>query len=149
MGESECRNSRGKLSHLFKTENKGTPGALEPEEFLKGLVRFGIVGEKELTEHDIIEALLAIDPTFDGRVNLPTLGRAVAVAQGLQKQRAQAAERVKQQHQTKLSNSYSETLPVDVVKVDWQARSLFDFERSFERFRAQQRELLSMHNELP
>lgn len=147
--ESALRENRAKLLHLFRAENRGTPGVLEPEEFLRGLVRMHILGSGECTEHDIIEAMLAIDPTFDGRVNFPPLSRAVAVAQGMQKQQSQATQLMKQQHQTKLSNSYSESLPVDVVKVDWQARSLFDFERSFGKFRAQQKELLSMHNELP
>jgi len=91
----------------------------------------------------------AIDPNFNGRVSLHLLSRAVCSAQGVQRDRAKESAERKQQHQTKISTTYSESLPVDVVKVDWQARSLCDFERAVANFRKQQRDLLASHHELP
>lgn len=121
---------------------------LEPQEFLVGLVRLGIVEDGELSVHDVVQAMTTIDPNFDGRVSLPVLNRAVNAAHKVQGERTQAAQQVERQFQAKLSTSYSESLPVEVVKVDRESRSLFNFERSFEKFRSQQRILLAHHNEL-
>jgi hypothetical protein len=147
--QSVVRNHKGKITTLFKAENKAGPaGVLEPEEFLRGLARLGVVENGEMSVDDLVEALCTIDPNFDGRVNLPVIARAVNAAHQVQGHRTQAAQQVERQHQAKLSTSYSELLPVEVVKVDRESRSLFNFERSFEKFRSQQRVLLAHHNEL-
>jgi hypothetical protein len=143
------RASRGKVTKLFQAENKSGPiGVLEPEEFLTGLVRLGVLEDGEMSVDNIVEAISVIDPNFHGAVSLPVIGRAVAAAHMIEGQRTQAAQQVERQHQAKLSTSYSESLPVEVVKVDRESRSLFNFERSFEKFRNQQRVLLAHHNEL-
>lgn len=150
--QSALRKSCGKISSLFNTENKkfnGTQGVLEPEEFLAGLVRLQVVEDGELTVDAVVEAMTIIDPNFDGRVNLPVISRALTAARKVQGVRTQVAQQEEKQHQAKLSTSYSESLPVEVVKVDRESRSLFNFERSFEKFRNQQRILLAHHNEVP
>lgn len=141
------RMSHGKLSHLFKAVNGGTPGVLEPEEFLEGLVQLGILQKGELALEDILDAMGAIDVGFDGRINFTTLGRAISMTQTVQKQHALDSQRLAQQNQLKIHTTYGESLPVDVVKVDRDSRSLYNFERSFEKFKRQQRELLAQHNE--
>jgi len=150
FGLQSClRTCRGKVTNLFAAENRAGPaGVLEPQEFLAGLVRLGIVDDGELSVHDVIQAMTTIDPNFDGRVNLPVINRAVNAAHKVQGERTQAAQQVERQFQAKLSTSYTESLPVEVVKVDRESRSLFNFERSFEKFRSQQRILLAHHNEL-
>lgn len=144
---SQLQTDRQRISQLFAAENNGAKGVLEPKEFLRGLQRLGIVSE-DATVDEICDAMTVIDPSYDGRVNLPTVGRAVAAANKVQGQRTKASQRMEQQHQAKLQTSYSESLPVEVVKVDRESRSLFNFERSFEKFRSQQRELLAQHNEI-
>jgi len=149
FGLQTClRTCRGKVTNLFAAENKGPAGVLEPQEFLAGLVRLGVVEDGELTVDDIVQAMTSIDPNFDGRVNIPVLNRAVNAAHKVQGQREQASQQLERQHQAKFMSSYSESLPVEVVKVDRESRSLFNFERSFEKFRSQQRVLLAHHNEL-
>lgn len=149
FGLQNClRARRAKLSSLFKPENSGHPGVLEPQEFLRGLERLGILQEGELPLHDIMEAMTTIDPNFDGRVNLPLLNRAIAATTKVQNQRTQATQQLEAQQQAKISHSYSESLPVEVVKVDKDCRSIFNFERAFEKFKNQQRLLLMRHNEL-
>lgn len=150
FGLQSClRTTRGKITNLFQAENRqGPAGVLEPQEFLAGLVRLGVVEDGELSVHDIVHAMGTIDPNFDGRVNLPVIARAVNAAHKVQGQRTQATQQLERQHQAKASMSYSESLPVEVVKVDRESRSLFNFERSFEKFRSQQRVLLAHHNEL-
>jgi len=144
---SQLQTDRQRISQLFEAENSGAKGVLEPKEFLSGLQRLGIVTD-DITVDEICDAMTVIDPSYDGRVNLPTVGRAVAAANKVQGQRTKASQRMHQQHQAKLQTSYSESLPVEVVKVDRESRSLFNFERSFEKFRSQQRELLAQHNEV-
>lgn len=143
------RNCRGKVTNLFQAENRAGPaGVLEPQDFLAGLVRLGVVEDGELSEHDVVQAMTTIDPSFDGRVNLAVINRAVNAAHKVQGERAQASQQLERATQAKQNTSYSESLPVEVVKVDRESRSLFNFERSFEKFRSQQRVLLIHHNEL-
>jgi hypothetical protein len=146
--QNYLRVGRAKITSLFWAENKGHPGVLEPDEFLAGLVRLGVVEEDQVSVSDVVEAMAIIDPNFDGRVNLPIIARAIAADRKVQGDRAQAVQQAERQHQAKIQTSYSESLPVEVVKVDRESRSLFNFERSFEKFRHQQRILLAHHNEL-
>jgi len=154
FGLQSClRNSRGKVTSLFQAENRSVPsglpqGVLEPEEFLAGLVRLGVVEDGELSVDYVVEAMSTIDPNFDGRVNLPVIARAVNAAHKVQGQRMQAAQQVERQQVDMLRCHYAESLPVEVVKVDRESRSLFNFEKSFEKFRKQQRALLEQHHEL-
>jgi len=150
FGLEDCLSTcRSRLTELFNSEQKGLRlKVLEPEQFLRGLVRLGVVREGELSMGDVVTVASIIDPSFDGRINLPVLSRAIAAARSVKVQRAQASRMLRQQHQEKLSTSYSESLPVEVVKVDRECRSLFNFERSFEKFRSQQRALLAHHKEV-
>jgi len=154
FGVQGClRNCRGRITDLFRAENilspSGCPtGQLEPIEFLYGLVRLGVVEDGEFSEENIVHAMTVIDPNFDGRVSLPVIARALNAAHKVDRQRIQATQQLEKQHQNKLSTSYCESLPVEVVKVDMESRSLFNFERDFEKFRSQQRVLLAHHNEL-
>mmetsp|Transcript_72901 Transcript_72901/g.204757 ORF Transcript_72901/g.204757 Transcript_72901/m.204757 type:complete len:503 (+) Transcript_72901:45-1553(+) len=145
--EVALRESRGNLRRLFASVNSGTPGVLEPHEFLRALVKVGVLEEDELTPEGIIEAMAYVDPSFDGRINFTMLEHAVAAARDVHRQRLRDAERQAQHRVHRLTNSYHDSLPVDVVKVERQPKSLFDFERAFERFRKQQRDLLAHHGE--
>lgn len=145
--ERAMREGRGNLQNLFRAVNKNTPNVLEADELLAGIVRLGIVQPGELAISDVVEAMLIIDPAFDGRVNFPVLSHALAATQRVHKQKVSAQEMAARQDQHIEHNTYHSSLPVDVVKVDWRSRSLFDFERDFEKFRHQQRTLLSQHNE--
>lgn len=145
--EGALRQNRSTLGSIFRGVNKGTVGVLEPQEFLEGLEKSGAVKKGTLTDADVVAAMATIDPHFDGRVNFTTLERAVASARGVQRQRAQEATRFLEHQHKKVINSYGESLPFDVVKVERQPKSLFNFERAFERFRQQQKELLAHHGE--
>jgi hypothetical protein len=89
-----------------------------------------------------------IDPSFDGRVNIPVLARAINAAHKVQGQRTQVAQQTEKMKAQVAQCTYCDSLPVEIVKVDRESRSLFNFERSFEKFRAQQRILLDFHHEL-
>merc|ERR1712217_121309 len=128
-------------------ENKGGPGVLEPDDFLKGLVRLGVIAVGEFTTDDIVKVISVIDPGADGRMKIPALDRAVSVARGLHKQKQQAWEKSHQDRQVFLNTKYIDSLPVDVIKIDKQPKSIHSFERSMDKFRNQQRELLVHHNE--
>jgi len=145
--ERAMREGRGNLQNLFRAVNKNTPNVLETDELLAGIIRLGIVQPGELAISDVVEAMLVIDPAFDGRVNFPVLSHALAATQRVHKQKVSAQEMAARQDQHIEHNTYHSSLPVDVVKVDWRSRSLFDFERDFEKFRHQQRTLLAQHNE--
>lgn len=139
---------RGGLLALFAPENRGGPGVLEPTDFLHALVRLGVMVEGECTIERLVQAISVIDQSSDGRVSLPALARAIGVARGLRKQQRQATERQHQQRQVFLNTKYSDSVPVDIVKLDKNSKSLYNFERSLEKFRSQQRELLIQHNEV-
>jgi len=143
------RTSHGTLRHTFAPEDRGLPGILEPEAFLRGLVRIGVFSHDEVGPEQIAKVVLLVDSSFDGRVNLWTLGRAVTAAQSLQASRLRASEVAEADYQERLTNTYHDSLPVDAVKVEKNPRSLFNFEHSFDKFRNQQRVLLSLHKEKP
>jgi len=138
---------RGGLLSLFAAENMGGPGVLEPASFLCGLERLGVLGKDEVSMGELLQAISTIHQSSDGRVRLLALGRAVSVARRVRQRQQQATEQLKQERQVFLSTKYSATLPVDVVKLDKESKSLYDFERSLEKFRTQQKELLVLHNE--
>jgi hypothetical protein len=139
--------TRGRLAQLFVDKNGGHPGVLEPEEFISGLIKLRVCQTGELKTPQVISIMSTIDPGFNGRVNLPTLSRAVNTARGIRMQREQANDALLKQRQVKLSTSYSESIPVDVIKVDRYESSLLNFNRSFQKFLTQQRGLLEHHNE--
>jgi len=138
---------KGGLLSLFAAENMGGPGVLEPASFLRGLERLGVLCEHEVSMGALLQAIATIHQSSDGRVRLLALGRAVSVARGVRQRQRQATEQLKQERQVFLSTKYSATLPVDVVKLDRESKSLYEFERSLQKFRTQQKELLVLHNE--
>jgi len=139
--------SKGGVKALFAAENKGGPGVLEPQDFLAGLVRLGVLIGGDVGLDDIIKVIAVIDPSSDGRMRLPALDRAVGVARRLHKQQQEAWEKSNKDRQVFLSTNYGDSLPVSVIKIDKQPKSIHTFERSLEKFRSQQRELLVHHNE--
>lgn len=141
------QSSRGGVAALLAAENRGGPGLLVPAEFRRGLLRLGVASEDELPLERLVACVGLIDQTGDGLVRLPAVARAVAVARNLRKQQKAATEELQQQREVFLNTKYSSSLPVDVVKLDKNSKSLYTFERSFEKFRSQQRALLVQHNE--
>mmetsp|Transcript_113627 Transcript_113627/g.321752 ORF Transcript_113627/g.321752 Transcript_113627/m.321752 type:complete len:441 (-) Transcript_113627:209-1531(-) len=91
--DAVLRGSRSTLQHLFRAENRGTPGALEVEEFLRGLVKQGVFDEGEIMVSDIMNAMLVIDPLFNGRISYPVLSRAIAAATDARRQQSRALDR--------------------------------------------------------
>jgi len=144
--DEAMRAQRGKIRHLFAWEDQG-PGILEPGAFLAGLLRLGIFDEGEVTEASLTKAMYLVDSAFDGRVNLVSLKRAVSIATALRIQRDKEAQEADQKDQEQKANMYHESLPVENVRVDRHPRSLYNFERSFEKFLRQQRDLLAQHGD--
>lgn len=138
---ASMKESRAKLPALFKFVNRGAAGILEPAEFLEGLVRLGIVEENELSPDTIVRMMVAVDPEFDGRIYYTTLNRAISMAVR-PAGRTQAPDWATRTRETAPAATYGESLPFEAVKVDLHARSLYFFDRSFEKFRRQQKALL-------
>ncbi|CAK9117850.1 unnamed protein product [Durusdinium trenchii] len=146
---SVMRKRRATLKHLFKYVNHGVPGILEPAEFLEGLQRLGIVERGECSPQQMADLMQDLDPNFDGRVILSEVHRCV------QATRAICGQKVFKDHLNRgnttilaPTNLYSESMPVEKVKVEMKPKSLWDFECSFEQLRQQQHELLIIHKEI-
>jgi len=147
------RQFRGGLQGLFAAENLGlrqenkggSTGVLEPIEFLRGLVRVGAVQEGNFTLEDVFQVMQIIDPGSDGRVRLPVVARAVAVARSVTLQRERDLESFEQLQDKRSRSSYHAKLPVEAVKVDKIPSSMLNFDRSFANFRSQQQNLLNYH----
>eukprot|EP00930_Biecheleria_cincta_P062492 TRINITY_DN47960_c0_g1_i1.p1 TRINITY_DN47960_c0_g1~~TRINITY_DN47960_c0_g1_i1.p1 ORF type:complete len:561 (+),score=76.70 TRINITY_DN47960_c0_g1_i1:33-1685(+) len=74
------RRARSTLHALFAAENMAGPkGQLEPDQFLRGLTRLGVMKDSLYSTENLCEAMAAIDPCFDGRISLPVIGRALKV----------------------------------------------------------------------
>jgi len=136
------------VPHLFRAHNHGAQGALEIEEFMEGLVRLQVLGYEDVTSLKVLsEAMTLIDPDFDGRVNYPALNRAVAAAQNAQRKQRRARSAGHSRGSMVTSAIYGAELPIDVVKVDRNSKSVYDFNRSQEVFQRQQTALLAHHGE--
>jgi len=143
--DSAVRRSKGSMSHLFAAENSGAKGVLEPDEFLRGLRRIGIIPDGAYTANGAIDQVIStIDRAYDGRVKLPLVARAIA---SWREKHPFTEELVEQKRRPRPVGPYGDKLQVlDTVKMDYKA-GLYDFGKSFERFRTQQKELLSHHSE--
>ncbi|CAK9081171.1 Membrane-associated progesterone receptor component 1 (mPR), partial [Durusdinium trenchii] len=126
---SVMRKRRATLKHLFKYVNHGVPGILEPAEFLEGLQRLGIVERGECSPQQMADLMQDLDPNFDGRVILSEVHRCV------QATRAICGQKVFKDHLNRgnttilaPTNLYSESMPVEKVKVEMKPKSLWDFE---------------------
>lgn len=139
--------TRWRIADLFAGENKGHPGVLEPEEFLRGLSRLGAVSE-EFGLEDLMRFMSTIDPCFDGLVRIPVVSRAVGVARSKRMRTEEAKRLALKQRQVKLRASYSESIPCEVVKIEKEPSSLLNFNRACAKFKGQQGQLLAYHNEL-
>jgi len=136
------------IPRLFWAVNRGASGVLELEEFIEGLVKLRVLQDDEVVTLKVLaEAMALIDPDFDGRVNYPALNRAVTSAQNLQRKQAQATVGPGSRGPMAACASYGAELPVDVVKVDKNSKSVFDFNRSKDMFYRQQAALLAHHGE--
>lgn len=133
------------LTRLFKAVNRGTAGVLELDEFIMGLVRIRVLGETETFSTKVIaQAMSLIDPDYDGRINFPALNRAVKAARDVQrKMRQTTVDGVG----PAASSIYGVDLPVEVVKVDKNSKSVYNFTRSRDLFIKQQASLLKLHGE--
>jgi len=138
--------SRSNLQKIFLSVNRGTIGALEPTEFLEGLVKLHVLSPDEATVDDIVVAMAYVDPQYDGRVNFSMLERAVSCARSARRDRQRDQRRRLQSKVKRMTSSY-DSLSIDIVKVDQEPKSLYDFNRSFDRFRKQQKDLLAIHGE--
>lgn len=145
--ERAASQSRGKLSQLFQDQNHGPTGQLEPSEFIKGLEKHFILYKDEMTTKKLVGIMQIVDKSFDGRISLPVVTRAVNFARSVRMKKDQEKDAIRKQRQVKLNTSYSETMPIDVIKVDRYESSLLNFNRSFQKFVTQQKQLLEHHHE--
>lgn len=145
--ERAATQTRGRTAQLFVDQNHGPNGQLEPAEFIKGLEKHYILYQNELTPQKLIGIMNTIDKSFDGRVSLPVITRAVNYARTVRMRKDQEKDAIRKQRQVKLKTSYSEAMPIDVIKVDRYESSLLNFNRSFQKFVNQQRQLLDHHHE--
>jgi len=150
------------LQRLFWAVNGGTPGVLDLEEFIDGLVRLQILeGAEVVTLKVLSEAMSLIDPCFDGRVNYPALTRAITHAQGVQrggmwtttlnlpgsiKPATNRAGDGCRGPTVDVCTRYGSELPAEHVTVT-NSKSVYDFSKTMEKFRKQQASLLSYHGE--
>jgi len=132
------------LSKIFRAENKGPPRQLEVAEFRRGLGRVGILYEVDLSQEGLCEALMEIDPTFDGRVHLPVLDRAIKVVEAT----AFECRKNMKSEQDHFVLAYGETAPVRAVQIPNLADSINNFRKAFSSFRKQQQDLLQFHGSL-
>jgi len=143
--EAAMLESKGKLSHLFRFENRGVMGTLQPSEFLEGLQRLEIVEPGHVDCQDIIDAMRKIDPDFDGRVNLPALRNAILKSKSLRR-KAQAARAEQDEDEGEEDAElmpYGKHTPVAAVSVE-KMDSICNSQRSFAKFQHQQRQLIAM-----
>jgi len=143
--EATMLDRKGKLSHLFRFENRGVMGTLQPSEFLEGLQRLEILEPGHVGCQDIIDAMRKIDPDFDGRINLPALTNAIVKSKSIRR-KVQAARAEQDQDE---GEEDAELLPygkhapvaaVTIAKMD----SICNSQVSFEKFQHQQRQLVEM-----
>jgi hypothetical protein len=136
------------MLHLFKAVNRGTQGVLELDEFIEGLIRLHILDASDVvTVKQLTEAMYLMDPTFDGKVNYPALNRAVQAAQNIQRKQAKENIGIEGQRDNAHVSVYGDELPFEIVKVDKNSKSVYDFNRTRDMFRQQQAELLAQHGE--
>jgi len=136
------------MPRLFWAVNRDCPGVLELEDFVEGLRRLRIIPDDEnVTIRAMDDAVSLIDPDYDGRVNYPALTRAITAAQNLQRKQAQANTAAVSRGPLAETTNYGAELPVDMVKVDPNSKSVYDFNRSRDTFCKQQKALLAFHGE--
>eukprot|EP00913_Durusdinium_trenchii_P017537 g16478.t1 len=134
------RQGKTVLSKIFTAENKGPRNQLEEA---------------------LWEALYELDPSFDGRVYLPILDRALKVlaSSGIYSRKQQRREEDREYGPM----AYGETSPVRAISIPMEADSINNFRtgsevaagflgvcaifpRAFKCFREQQHDLLSFHS---
>lgn len=136
------------IPQLFNSVNHGTKAVLELEEFIEGLVRIQALDDADAVSLKVLaEAMSLIDPEFDGRVNYPALSRGVAASQTVQRKKAQGNGGTAGRGPKATGAFYGGELPIEVVKVDKNSKSVFDFNRSRDMFFKQQAALLAFHGE--
>jgi len=145
--DEAMREQKAKLMHLFRSVNRGVAGALTPAEFLEGLQKLEILHPGDVSEKQIIDVMPGIDPDFDNKVNLPHLYAAINALKASQLPQGPEGTGKAETAKTEGPEQYGEALPLERVVVDRQARSLFNFEDSFQQFQKQQLALLVMHKE--
>jgi len=139
-----------RLFHAFTHGQKAlAQGVLRVEDFMEGLVRLHVLDTVEVARKVLMDAMSVIDPMFDGYVYFPALREALRAADAFKRQErdASTASATCNGRRADTTTLYSESLPVDAVKVH-ERKSLWDFERTAAKFRNQQMELLAQHGEL-
>mmetsp|Transcript_57666 Transcript_57666/g.122684 ORF Transcript_57666/g.122684 Transcript_57666/m.122684 type:complete len:468 (+) Transcript_57666:296-1699(+) len=152
---SAMRHSITRFSDLFAKENSGPKGVLELEEFLSGLLRLGVYAHDEVTMPRLRRVVSVIDTGFDGRVNLPAIQRAVVAVRNLQEEPPPMGANLSDMERwgekrfappPEKGGDYGGVAPVDAIRLNYN-HGIFKFQHTFDKFKAQQKELLSHHNE--
>mmetsp|Transcript_8645 Transcript_8645/g.20549 ORF Transcript_8645/g.20549 Transcript_8645/m.20549 type:complete len:487 (-) Transcript_8645:7-1467(-) len=138
------REGKTLLSKLFKAENRGPPQQLEIREFFLGVKRLGILNDIAFTQETLAEALMELDPTFDGRVHIPVLHRGITVMSAAS---TEIRKRMRDEEDSS-ELAYGETAPVRAVQIPKLADSINNFRKSFGSFRKQQQDLLQFHGSI-
>eukprot|EP00933_Yihiella_yeosuensis_P015638 TRINITY_DN13582_c1_g1_i1.p1 TRINITY_DN13582_c1_g1~~TRINITY_DN13582_c1_g1_i1.p1 ORF type:complete len:479 (+),score=79.33 TRINITY_DN13582_c1_g1_i1:360-1796(+) len=147
--EEALRRNKARMSDIFAAENHHSPKLqLEPQAFLVGLKRLGLIDAASFTEEHLAEAMGVLDPCYNGRVSLPVLSRCLRAVHrqmysNFEKTLGRSFHGDRSQDKTFVK--YGEAVPVDTVRLELQSDSIINFEKLFTKFRSQQKELLDHH----
>ena len=100
----------------------------------------------QVSIQQLIEVMYDLDPDFDGRIILSHVRKCIAATKALHLP-ANAGAMENDVTNPLPPDAYCQRVPVEKVAVERQPKSLWDFERSYQKFRNQQHELLVIHNE--
>ena len=109
--------------------------------------RLHIVERGQVSIQQLVEVMYDLDPDFDGRVILSHVRKCIAATRALHMPTSTGALENDVTNPVPTDAYCRQRVPVEKVVVERQPKSLWDFERSYERFRNQQHELLVIHNE--
>jgi len=146
----EMSEQHSTLPALFKfVSYRGPHGAMMLEDFTEGLVRAHVLSDVDDISHKaMLNAMSVIDPQFDGCVYFPALKEAIRAVEEFERGKDSSPTSAKLTGRSRHVAQYSDSLPVDIVKVDKKPKSLFDYQKQAEKFRSQQMELLARHGEV-
>lgn len=152
---SAMRQIQGRFRDLFAKENQCARGVLELDEFSRGLLRLGVYREGEVSVDRLRHVVSIIDPGFDGRVNLPAIQRAIVEVRSLKEDPPPVGASLADMKRwgqrrgapviAKLGD-YGDVAPINAVKLN-QDHGIFEWQGNMQKFRTQQRDLLTHHGE--
>eukprot|EP00931_Biecheleriopsis_adriatica_P108258 TRINITY_DN82588_c0_g1_i1.p1 TRINITY_DN82588_c0_g1~~TRINITY_DN82588_c0_g1_i1.p1 ORF type:complete len:429 (-),score=72.18 TRINITY_DN82588_c0_g1_i1:103-1206(-) len=142
------RQAKSRLSDIFNAENSGPKCQFEPTEFLQGLVRLKVLSTAGFDEETLCQAMSVIDPSFDGHISLPVLSRALKAVRACISPSRRVSSKMSFTTCSGEKDHGEEICPttkVPKIRVEWQEDSISSFQKSFTKFKSQQKQLLDQH----